>query len=419
MTSKSKKKPKRGSPPVILIVDDEEMVTGSLSSLLALETDYQVQTFQSPGQALGWLKTASIDLVISDFLMPGMNGLEFLAEVKKMYPDVPRILLTGYADKENAIRAINEIGLYQYLEKPWDNSRLKLILRNAIASKNLEELLAEKIKELDKALLHQESLAEKNRLFRQEMELARQVQRSLLPTCFPATGQVRITGRYYPALEVGGDFYDVIALDSNTVGILVADVTGHGVQAALSTTLLKYSFASFAESSSAPTEILRGMNAVLTGSLPQGIYVAALVAAIDIRNGGTTVANAGIPHPILIHRNAAKVEKVLANGLLLGIAKAELFEPGPEFVFNLQDNDLLLIYTDGLSEAENQHGEHFEDREMLETVRRLVPEACDAFLDGFIAASRTFAGTPHAVDDITALAIEFGKQTGEVDGKSA
>lgn len=96
----------------IVIVDDEEIVTQSLMSFLQLETEYEVHTFQSPEEALQLLRQRPIDLVISDFLMPGMNGLQFLAAVKKLHPDTPRILLTGYADKENAIRAINEVGLF-------------------------------------------------------------------------------------------------------------------------------------------------------------------------------------------------------------------------------------------------------------------------------------------------------------------
>ncbi|MBC8228532.1 response regulator, partial [bacterium] len=112
---------------VILLVDDEEMVTTSISTLLMLETDYDVLTFNSPGKALEEIQNEEIDLVISDYLMPGeMNGIEFLLEMKEVQPDAIRILLTAYADKENAIKAINEVGLYQYVEKPWDNDALLL-----------------------------------------------------------------------------------------------------------------------------------------------------------------------------------------------------------------------------------------------------------------------------------------------------
>jgi len=131
--------------PTVAIIDDESMVTQSLGSFLKLETDFEVLTYQSPAEALETFERRSLDLVISDFLMPEMNGLELLGKLKHLHPEVPRILLTGYADKENAIRAINEVGLYQYVEKPWDNEQLLLIIRNAVAHKGLNELLKEKL----------------------------------------------------------------------------------------------------------------------------------------------------------------------------------------------------------------------------------------------------------------------------------
>lgn len=134
----------------ILIVDDEEMVTISLSTLFMLETEYEVLTLNSPGEAIEELKTEEIDLVISDYLMPGeMNGVEFLMEVKKMQPGAIRILLTAYADKENAIKAINEVGLYQYVEKPWDNDALLLLVRNGLIHGRLWKQLTSKTQELN------------------------------------------------------------------------------------------------------------------------------------------------------------------------------------------------------------------------------------------------------------------------------
>lgn len=136
---------------VIVLVDDEEMVLTSLSSFLMLETEYEIQTFTSAKEALEFIKDNDIDLVISDYLMPEMDGISFLAEVRNIRPDVPRIILTGYADKENAIKAINEVGLYQYIEKPWDNDDLLIILRNGLEKQKLMKKLQEKIGEINKA----------------------------------------------------------------------------------------------------------------------------------------------------------------------------------------------------------------------------------------------------------------------------
>jgi DNA-binding NtrC family response regulator len=135
----------------VVIVDDEEMVLTSLSTFLTLETDYQVMTFTSAGDALKFIDSNDVDLVVSDFLMPEMDGISFLAEVRRLRPQVPRIILTGYADKENAIKAINEVGLFQYIEKPWDNDDLRLIVRNGIEKKRLLEKLDSKVSEINQA----------------------------------------------------------------------------------------------------------------------------------------------------------------------------------------------------------------------------------------------------------------------------
>jgi DNA-binding NtrC family response regulator len=135
----------------IIIVDDEEMVLTSLNSLLSLETDYQVNTFTSAKKALEFIKNNDVGLVVSDYLMPEMDGITFLAKVRELKPYVPRIILTGYADKENAIKAINEVGLFQYIEKPWNNDDILIILRNGLEKKMLMKRLEDKIKEINKA----------------------------------------------------------------------------------------------------------------------------------------------------------------------------------------------------------------------------------------------------------------------------
>ena len=112
----------------ILIVDDDELVTGSLSSFFALELDVDPIIFNVSTEAAAYLADNEVDLVITDFLMPEMNGIQLLRAARQHQPQVPRILLTGYADKENAIKAINEVGVYQYIEKPWENDRLKTVV---------------------------------------------------------------------------------------------------------------------------------------------------------------------------------------------------------------------------------------------------------------------------------------------------
>ncbi len=142
----------------IVIVDDEPMVLTSLKSFLNLETEYAIMTFLSAVEALKFIEENKVDLVVSDFLMPEMDGISFLAKVRDVKPEVPRIILTGYADKENAIKAINSVGLFQYIEKPWDNDDILIIFRNGLEKKKLMNRLDEKIKEINRAYTELQNL---------------------------------------------------------------------------------------------------------------------------------------------------------------------------------------------------------------------------------------------------------------------
>ncbi|RMF59271.1 MAG: response regulator [Calditrichaeota bacterium] len=391
-------------PASVLIVDDEEMVTQTLSTYLRLETDYEIFAFQSPAEALKLLRQRPVDLIISDFLMPDMDGLQFLSAAKKLYPDVLCILLTGYADKENAIKAINEVGLFQYIEKPWDNERLKLVIRNAIENKNLRQILREKIQELDTALLEKDKLLQDNVKLREELVLARNVQRSLLPHGLSING-VSIHAKYEPALEIGGDFYDIIPLAKGQIGVLIADVTGHGIQAALITVLLKSAFSNFKGSEASPGEILRFMNKLLYNVLPKSLYVAALIVTLDPKKSTVALANGGIPHPILLKPKSQDAERIPATGLLLGVADEELYNPGDELALKLDKGDRLILYTDGLSEASNEEERHF-DEVIMQTLLEAQDKTGCQFLDYVTDAVRKFTKPNHNWDDVTILQIE-------------
>ncbi len=392
--------------PLIMIVDDDELVTTTLASYLGLETDFDVVAYQSPADALGYLENKPVDLLITDFLMPDMDGLEFLSEVQKLYPNLTSILLTGYADKENAIKAINEVSLFQYVEKPWDNDHLMMVIRNALNSKELREGLASKVRELDAVLLERSRLFEANEAMRDELNLARSVQQSMLPQTFPNSCPVSVATRYQPALEVGGDFYDVVSLSEHKLGVFVADVTGHGIQAALITVLLKSAFLELKGQEESPGAILARLNTLLYQILPKTLYVAGLIMIMDTRTGECRLVNAGIPHPFVLRAGKQTAERIPANGLLLGVAAAGVYKAGKEIEFRMEPGDTLLLYTDGLSEVHNEADELFEDC-LLKTLSGIPPRPVTAALDTIIAAAENFARKNHAWDDVTAVGIGF------------
>ena len=137
----------------IILVDDEVMVTKTLVTLLKLEGFKNVSAFNNPIEALEYLRIYPSDIIISDFIMPKMDGIEFLSKAKKLsaQEDTTQILLTGYADKENAIKAINDVGIFKYIEKPWNNNDLILNIKNAIERTKLKKALKEKIVQLKSA----------------------------------------------------------------------------------------------------------------------------------------------------------------------------------------------------------------------------------------------------------------------------
>ena len=135
----------------VLIVDDEEMVITSVRAYLQLETDYEIHGFTQPEQAIKHMENNQVDIAVSDYLMPRISGIQFLGRAKQLQPEASRVLLTGHADKQSAIQAINDVGLYQYVEKPWENAQLLLIIQNGIERAKLLRELRQKVSELDTA----------------------------------------------------------------------------------------------------------------------------------------------------------------------------------------------------------------------------------------------------------------------------
>lgn len=135
----------------IFLVDDEPMVTVSLQTMLSLETRHLIYSFNSPMEALDKLTQYRPDVIISDFSMPDMDGIRFLQRAKEILPQATLILLTGYADKESAIEAINTVGIYRYIEKPWDNEELKLNIKNGLERAHLVSDLRDTIHQLTEA----------------------------------------------------------------------------------------------------------------------------------------------------------------------------------------------------------------------------------------------------------------------------
>jgi DNA-binding NtrC family response regulator len=142
--------PERIAQSKIVLVDDDPLITTSLKNFLFMELDIEAITFNDARAAAAFVNKERVHLIISDFLMPDLNGIELLRAARASQPEAPRILLTGYADKENAIKAINEVQLFQYVEKPWDNASFKNIIRAGLERQHLIRSLYDTIELLAK-----------------------------------------------------------------------------------------------------------------------------------------------------------------------------------------------------------------------------------------------------------------------------
>jgi serine phosphatase RsbU (regulator of sigma subunit) len=381
--------------PSILIVDDEEMVLSSLRGVFALQTDYNVLEATDPRKAIAELKRTPIDVIISDFLMPEMNGIEFLKQAKKLQPDSARLLLTGYADKENAIRAINDVGLYHYMEKPWDNDALLNIVGNALQEKGLRKQLAEKVRELDR-------VSSQHKALERELEMAARVQRSLLPNEFPSFEDFRFAHLYRPSEAVGGDFFDVLTIGDRAV-LFVSDVIGHGVQAALTTMFLKGVFQEAAPEAPEPVTLLTEMNRRIHAVLPSGMYAAA--AAFFLQSGSNEIlfSNAGLPYPFVL-RQSKRLDEIVLSGSPLGLFPPDVLPYEPRTIV-AEPGDVLIAGSDGIGSIVAADGEMFDDEALRSTLAELAGCEGDHILRELLNRALAFGNEKPLPDDVNLVAV--------------
>jgi sigma-B regulation protein RsbU (phosphoserine phosphatase) len=237
-----------------------------------------------------------------------------------------------------------------------------------------------------------------------ELEIARQIQSGLLPQGDVSVPGLEIAARFVPASQVAGDFYDFLICAGEGLGILVADVTGHGIPAALSASMVKVAIRSQAERVESPAEVLSGVNSILYGNM-QGQFVTA--GYLFLSPGKRELAYAGAGHPpLLVWRNKErKVERIEENGLFLGAF------PGCEYKTlhsSFLPGDRCLMYTDGIIEAPNAANEEFgsERLEQFMAGHAALPahDFCQEMMQQ-LSAWRNGLREPH--DDLTVVVIDF------------
>ena len=377
---------------LILIVDDTPTNIGVISG--ALKDAYKTKIATNGQKALTLAAAEEKpDLILLDIMMPEMDGYEVCTRLKTdpATRDIPVIFLTGQTGAEDETRGF-EVGAVDYVHKPFSPAVVKARVRSHIQLREAREQLAAQLLALNN-----------------ELEMARQIQLSILPHDLPQLPGLEIAARFLPMTSVAGDFYDFIPIDDKHLGILMADVSGHGLPSALIASMLQVALTAQVGHASDPAKVLSGLNRALCGKFTQNFVTAAYVY-VDLEKSLMRYAGAGHPPLMQFRLSTGKASKIVENGLVLGIFPEADYEA---LEIPLESGDRHVLYTDGILEAANPRQEMYGSERFaafLESNRSLK---ADQFADSFLAEIVRFTGqtAQHGQqDDITLLLFDLKSQ---------
>ncbi|HEY6272224.1 MAG TPA: SpoIIE family protein phosphatase [Terriglobales bacterium] len=375
---------------VVLLVDDAPANIQVANSIL--KEAYRIRVATNGAKALELAKgSPAPDLILLDIVMPEMDGYEVCTRLKAAPEtrDIPVIFLTGQTETEDETRGF-EVGAVDYIHKPFSPAIVKARVQTHLVLRGIREQLAQQL------------LAIRN-----ELETAHQIQLSILPREIPKIEGLDIAARYLPMSSVAGDFYDFIVVDEKRIGILVADVSGHGMPAALISSMLKIALAAQSAQAREPARVLSGLNQALCGKF-KGHYVTAAYTFVDTERKSISYAGAGHPPLLLRDGAAAEVREVTENGLMLGFFPDATYS-AVEVAF--RQGDWGVLYTDGISEMTDLSDEQFGGDRLKLFLENHQDLEANPFVDELLAelsrwSDRASGREPD--DDVTLLAVHFG-----------
>ncbi len=377
------------SQKTILIVDDTPINLGVISG--ALKETYKTKVATNGEKALAIANGEDKpDLILLDVMMPEMDGYEVCRRLKAN-PDtkeIPVIFLTGQTGTDDETKGF-EVGAVDYIHKPFSEAVVKARVRTHLQLREAHEQIARQLIAINI-----------------ELEMARQIQLSILPRETPKLNGLDIFARYIPMTSVAGDFYDFIIVDDKHVGILIADVSGHGLPSALIASMLQVALSAQAPHASDPVQVLVGLNKALCGKFEHNFVTAAYVY-VDLENKVITYAGAGHP-PVLFWRNATgRASEVVENGLFLGMFPEAAYS---SLQLPIAASDRLILYTDGVPETKNPSDQEFGTARFLKFMDTHPKLAVDQFADGLLDELSRWSEQPRGEgqqDDITVLTVDF------------
>jgi sigma-B regulation protein RsbU (phosphoserine phosphatase) len=251
------------------------------------------------------------------------------------------------------------------------------------------------------------SWANQNKRLDHDLEIARDIQRILLPSEAPAINGFQISGLNAPARQVSGDYFDYIQVDEERLGVAIADVSGKGVPASLIMAICRSVLRAEAARNPSPADVLRKVNRQLYPDIKEDMFISMAYLILNHqRDGGITLARAGHDAPLLYKHQLETVTPVKSPGMVVGIDSGNVFDRlTTDFAVPLERDDCLVLYTDGVTETLNSDGDEFGLQRMMQSVRASATNGAQAIVKKIIEDVRDFTGSVPQNDDITLIAI--------------
>ena len=250
------------------------------------------------------------------------------------------------------------------------------------------------------------SMANEKKRLDHDLEIARDIQRILLPAEAPAINGFQISGINVPARQVSGDYFDYIHVDEDRLGVAIADVSGKGVPASLIMAICRSVLRAEAAGNPSPADVLRKVNRQLYPDIKEDMFISMAYLILDHERDGVTLARGGHDAPLLYQRQLQNVTPIKSPGMVLGIDSGNVFDRlTTDFAVTLERDDCLVLYTDGVTEALNTEGDEFGLERTIEAVRASATDGAQAIVKRVIDDVRNFTGSNPQNDDITLIAI--------------
>ena len=381
----------------ILVVDDEpdleHLILQKFRKKISAK-EYDFQFARDGAEALDKIvNDGKLDLILTDINMPVMDGLTLLTKINELNNKLLRsVIVSAYGDMENIRTAMNR-GAYDFITKPIDLKDLEITIE-----KSLRE-----IEQYKHAVLSRDKLI----AFQQELDIATVIQTSILPKTFPERKEFDIYAKMTTCKEVGGDLYDFFLIDKYRLGVVIGDVSGKGIAAALLMAVCKTLLKATAQKGMPTDNVLSEVNNILVDESPSNMFVTVFYGVLDIRSGAFEYSNGGHNSPYLISTDGQVKQLDNIGGLLLGALKDAEYESN---VVMIQPGESLFFYTDGITETFNKDEEEFNETRLEQILINKNFLNANDMVQQVFESVQSFSDGIEQSDDITCMVVKFLKR---------